>query len=248
MHVTLKSKLISVLNLPTLTSTLFNHRKHCIPAKFPAWCIACVRIHTYVFSSFSISGVYHVSPLQFVGRLKDTGVTLVSVYRDLSNFFLSRKCFLISLIFFSHQYKTFIMYLLCRNNMPNCGDLLLPLCSISLCKAQELLNYILDRHRDCGEHCRQSPSVLNSEHWKRLVHRDAGAPGCLVQQNVIATLSCCWLTGRGRGLICCVWIQPLNTGCNQARSVWDYWAEYLSARVQTAARDPEQAKTTFHLL
>lgn len=91
---------------PKLTSTLFNHRKYDIPAKFPAWWIVwewesvCVCVHAYVFSSFSISGVYHVSPLRFMGRLKDTGVTLASVYRLLSNFFLSRKCFLISLIFF----------------------------------------------------------------------------------------------------------------------------------------------------
>lgn len=60
---------------------------------------ACVCVHVYVFS-FSISGTYHVSPLRDVGRVKDTGVTLVSVYRLPSNFFISRKCFVISLIFF----------------------------------------------------------------------------------------------------------------------------------------------------
>lgn len=80
------------------------------------------------------------------------------------------------------------MYLLCRNNMPNCGDPLLPLRGISLCKAQELLNYTLDSHRDCREPCRQNPSAHNSEHWERLVHGDAGAPGCLVQQSAFHPL------------------------------------------------------------
>lgn len=54
----------------------------------------------YVFSSFSISGTYHVSPLRYAGRVKEAGVTLISVYRLPSNFFISRKWFVISLIFF----------------------------------------------------------------------------------------------------------------------------------------------------
>lgn len=60
----------------------------------------CVCVYVYVFSSFSISGTYHVSPLRYAGRVKDTEVTLVSVYRLPSNFFISRKWFVISLIFF----------------------------------------------------------------------------------------------------------------------------------------------------
>lgn len=52
----------------------------CILLIFHLWSVSCLTSET-------------------VGRLKDTGVTLVSVYRLLSNFFLSRKCFLISLIF-----------------------------------------------------------------------------------------------------------------------------------------------------
>lgn len=132
-------------------------------------------VHAYVFS-FSITGVYHVSPLRFVGRVKDTGVTLVSVYRLLSNFFLSRKCFLISLSFFSHQYKAFIMCLLCRNNMLNCGDLLLPPSSISLCKAQQLLNYTLDRAGGCRERCRRHCTKPKCSQLRAL--RKAGSQGC----------------------------------------------------------------------
>lgn len=93
----------------------------------------CVCFHLYVFSSFSISGVYHISPLRHAGRLKDTRVTLVSVYRLPSKFFISRKLFLISLIFL-YQYNAFIVYLLLTNNWLN-RETYLPLRAISLCKA-----------------------------------------------------------------------------------------------------------------
>lgn len=107
------------------------------------------------------------------------------------------------------------MYFLCRNNMPNCGDPLLPLRGISLCKAQELLNYTLDSHRDCREPCRQNQVLTTLSTEKGWFTGMQGHRAALCSR-VLTTLCCCWFTGRGRNLICCVWRQPLNASCNQA--------------------------------